>query len=357
MTPTPTETRPTTRDRLSTVVLIILAGLGVLLCVVVATPFLPALTWALSLAVVAHPAYVWIARRVKHRTLAAALAVALIAVGLVGPTVLIVQQTIRQVTEGFTAFEEQVKSGEFQQRLEQNPKVARLANWARANFDSERAFQEVGESVQRKLGGWLKGTVFAIAQAFIALFVLFFLFRDHDQAVRALRWIMPLSKREADDVMERVGAMVYATIYGTFVVAAVQGVLGGLMFWILGLPTPLLWGVVMALVSLVPTLGAFVVWLPAAVVMAAQGEWVKAAVLGGWGIAVVGSIDNVLHPVLVGQKMRMHTVPVFIATVGGLFVFGAAGLVLGPVTFAFTLALLDVLRQRTVGRRSAQQPT
>jgi predicted PurR-regulated permease PerM len=72
---------------------------------------------------------------------------------------------------------------------------------------------------------------------------------------------------------------------------------------------------------------------------------------------VVGSIDNVLHPVLVGQKMRMHTVPVFIATVGGLFVFGAAGLVLGPVTFAFTLALLDVLRQRTVGRRSAQQPT
>lgn len=91
--------------------------------------------------------------------------------------------------------------------------------------------------------------------------------------------------------------------------------------------------------------------------MAVQGHWVKAIILAAWGAVAVGSIDNFLYPVLVGKEIRMHTIPVFVATVGGLFIFGAAGLVLGPVAFAFTLTLLDVLRRRTVRGRSAQVPT
>jgi predicted PurR-regulated permease PerM len=108
--------------------------------------------------------------------------------------------------------------------------------------------------------------------------------------------------------------------------------------------------------SLVPNLGAFVVWLPAAVWMAAQGDWIKTVVLCVWGALAVGSIDNLLYPVLVGKEMRMHTVSVFIATVGGLFVFGAIGLVMGPVTFAVTLAFLDILRNRTRADRTAEEP-
>ena len=171
-----------------------------------------------------------------------------------------------------------------------------------------------------------------------------------------MRSLLPLSDREADDVLERVRKMIHATIYGTLVVAAVQGALGGLMFLILGLPGSLLWGVAMGLLSIIPVLGAFVIWVPAAAGLAAQGSWPKAAVLTGWGLIVVSLIDNLLYPILVGKEMRLHTVPVFIAIVGGLFVFGASGLVLGPVVLALTLAFIDVLCRRTVNGRSAQDP-
>jgi predicted PurR-regulated permease PerM len=113
----------------------------------------------------------------------------------------------------------------------------------------------------------------------------------------------------------------------------------------------------MALLAVIPVLGAFVIWAPAAVMLAAQGHWGQAIILTLWGTVVIGLIDNLLYPVLVGKEMKLHTAPVFIAIVGGLFVFGTAGIVLGPVAFASTLALLDVLRRRTIGNRSAQEPT
>jgi predicted PurR-regulated permease PerM len=143
-----------------------------------------------------------------------------------------------------------------------------------------------------------------------------------------------------------VGDTVFATVYGTLVVAAVQGTLGGLMFWWLGLPAPLLWGVVMGLLSIIPVLGAFIIWIPAAVFLAAQGAWGKAVILTLWGTVVIGLIDNLLYPILVGKRLRLHTVPVFIAIVGGLAVFGASGLVLGPVILALCDAALDLWRCR-----------
>jgi predicted PurR-regulated permease PerM len=136
-------------------------------------------------------------------------------------------------------------------------------------------------------------------------------------------------------------------VFGTVIVAIVQGTLGGLMFWFLGLPGALLWGVVMALLALVPVLGAFVVWIPAAVFLAVEGSWGKALLLTGWGTIVVGMIDNLLYPLLVGNKLRLHTVPVFFAIVGGLALFGASGVILGPVLLAVALGLIDVWKSRT----------
>ena len=134
-------------------------------------------------------------------------------------------------------------------------------------------------------------------------------------------------------MIRRVNDTIFATIYGTAAVAAVQGLLGGLMFWWLGLPAALLWGVVMAVLSMVPLLGAFVVWVPAAIFLLIQGSWVKALILTGWGAGVVGTIDNLLRPVLVGRRLNLHTVLAFISVVGGLLVFGSSGLVLGPVSW------------------------
>jgi predicted PurR-regulated permease PerM len=139
----------------------------------------------------------------------------------------------------------------------------------------------------------------------------------------------------------------HATFYGTIVCAAVQGTLGGLMFWWLGLPAPLLWGVIMGLLAIVPVFGAFVVWIPAAAVLALDGQWGKALILSVWGSVVVGGIDNVLYPILVGNRLRLHTVPAFVSVVGGLVVFGASGVILGPLAVTTTLSLLEIWRVRT----------
>ena len=138
----------------------------------------------------------------------------------------------------------------------------------------------------------------------------------------------------------------YATIYGTFVVAVVQGALGGLMFWWLGLPAPLLWGIVMGLLAVVPVLGAFIIWIPAAIFLFLNGSAEKALLLTVWGGVVVGGIDNLLYPMLVGKRLKMHTVLAFISIVGGLIVLGPSGLIAGPVIFTITRLLLEVWSKR-----------
>ena len=121
-------------------------------------------------------------------------------------------------------------------------------------------------------------------------------------------------------VFSHVADTINATIYGTLAVAAVQGTLGGLMFWWLGLPAPVLWGLVMGVMAVVPVLGAFIVWIPAAIFLALEGSWGKALILGVWGGVIVGGIDNVMYPILVGNRLKLHTIPAFIAIVGGLIV-------------------------------------
>jgi predicted PurR-regulated permease PerM len=118
--------------------------------------------------------------------------------------------------------------------------------------------------------------------------------------------------------------------------------LGGLMFWWLGLQAAFLWGLVMALLAVVPVLGAFVVWIPAALFLALEGSWGKALILTLWGLLVVGTVDNLLRPVLVGNRLKLHTVLAFLSVVGGLLVFGASGLILGPVLLTVTMVLLEV---------------
>jgi predicted PurR-regulated permease PerM len=128
-------------------------------------------------------------------------------------------------------------------------------------------------------------------------------------------------------------------------ISAIQGALGFFIFWALGLPSALLWGIVMFFLSMIPMAGAFLVWGPAAVYLAVIGLWTKAGILTAWGILVVGSIDNVLSPRLVGRRARMHELLIFFAVLGGIQVFGVLGVVLGPVVVAVTLALLEIVRQ------------
>ena len=127
------------------------------------------------------------------------------------------------------------------------------------------------------------------------------------------------------------------------------------MYTILGVPAAVLWSVATFLMALVPVFGTFLVWGPIAAYLALIGSWVKALVLIGWGLTAIGTIDNILYPYLVGDRLRLHTVPTFFALVGGIGLFGPAGLILGPMVLAITIGLLQVWWSRTEDGRTAEQ--
>jgi predicted PurR-regulated permease PerM len=193
----------------------------------------------------------------------------------------------------------------------------------------------------------LTGTVWLLMQLFITLMSLFFFLRDRHHVLAVLRSMLPLTDSEIDEVFQRVDDTIHATIYGSVVVGLVQGTMGGLMFWLLGLPSPLIWGTVMGLLALVPMLGTFVIWGPTAIFLALQGDWTKALILASWGGIAIALVDNFLNPFLVGKRLRFHTLLVFFAILGGLALFGASGLILGPLILAMADALLEVWRRRT----------
>ena len=178
----------------------------------------------------------------------------------------------------------------------------------------------------------------------MTFYLLFYFLRDRRLVVGWLNEISPLSTADTGCLFKRIVDTVQATLYGTFAVAVIQGALGGLIFWWLELPAPLVWGLVMGVLAIVPVLGAFIVWIPVAVLFALEGNWSSALLLTVWGTLVIGAIDNFLYPVLVGDRLKLHTVPSFIAIIGGIILFGPSGLLLGPVAVATTIVLLEVWR-------------
>jgi len=144
--------------------------------------------------------------------------------------------------------------------------------------------------------------------------------------------------------MARTREVIDASVYGVVSIAIIQGFLGGLAFRVLGLRSAIIWGVAMTLLSMVPMLGAFLVWVPAAIYLAVTGHWVKAVLLTFWGTFVIGMVDNFLRPVLVGSRTRLHELVIFFAVLGGLKVFGVLGVVLGPVVVAVTIAVLEIFK-------------
>jgi predicted PurR-regulated permease PerM len=334
-------------ERTQSLVLFCATVVAVVLCYLLVHPFLPAFAWAVALAVVAHPLHVRIRRLIRYRTLAAAVSVTIVVVLLVVPAVFIASELTREVSALSAKLTDEWTSGKWQAFLAGHPEVANFLDSAQVHFNPADARAKAANAAMGSgLPGFVTQGVEIVVQTLIAFFLLFYFFRDQSRFVRGIEHLIPLSKKETDQALERIAEMLHATIYGTIAVAFIQGTLGGLMFWWLGLPSPLLWGVVMGMLAIVPVLGAFIVWIPAAIYLALSGDMGKAVILTVWGAIVIGFIDNLLYPLFVGQRARLHTVPVFIAIMGGLAMFGSAGMIVGPVILVVTVGLLHVWRER-----------
>ena len=179
----------------------------------------------------------------------------------------------------------------------------------------------------------------------VTFYVLFFFVRDADPLVGHLIRALPLGDPRERRLLSKFAAVTRATIKGTFVVAAVQGTLGGIAFLIVGLGSPVLWGMMMAVCSLIPAIGPVIVWGPAAIYLLLVGSWVKAVILIAIGAGVIGVVDNALRPILVGRDAGMPDYMILLSTLGGLGAFGVSGVVIGPIVAGFFLTVWEIFAE------------
>lgn len=336
--PAPVPVQPPV-SRTGTIALAVTAIGGFVICVLLAAPFAGALTWALTLAILFVPVQRRFESLVRHPGAAALLTVLVAAVIVTTPAVLVIERLVREAAASATFIQSRLAAGTLE--------VPPIAQWVGRQIDLPAMVTRLTNILSNVGASFLRGSLTQVIEVVLTFYILFFFLRDRDAACNALRSVLPLNTTQTDRLFRRTVDTIHATIYGTVMVAALQGILGGVMFWALGLNAPLLWGLVMGLLSLVPVLGAFVVWIPEAIFLALDGHEAKAIVLSLWGALVVGTIDNVVRPILVGNRLRLHTVPSFISIIGGLILFGAPGFVLGPLVVTLTLVLFESLRART----------
>jgi predicted PurR-regulated permease PerM len=329
-----------------------LLTLGVLiLCGLLLYPMFFAIIGAIVLAIVTRRPYDWLARRVRNRSLCAALALFLVILSIILPCFFLAQDIGEQAAGTIQALRERGTQQRFTELLAHHPALAARVQTVSDAIDLNNAAQATASYLGGRLAGLVGNSVRLITQLVIMLFLLFFLFRDRAFAIASLRALLPLREEETTELLERVTGTITATALGRLTIACVQGVLAGLAFWVLGVPGVILWAFTTVACAMIPAFGSLLVWGPIALYLGFSGHWGKAALLAVWGAIVVSTIDNFLYPILVGSQLRAHTVTILISILGGVAFFGVTGIILGPVLFTVAATLLDFWRAR-----SAHQP-
>jgi len=341
-------------------VLLLVTAILLYLCWRMIQPFLSVILWATVLVILFHPVHRRLRQRIKSPSLAALVSCVLVILIILVPVTLITLAVINELGNAVVTVQQGADY-----LLDPNSRVTGpilnfLGHYIDINqlrseeFLVERIRGVSGQLASRTLG-FIGGLVGAIVQTFFVIFTMYYFFRDGENISRSVRDSLPLEREQADSIMIRTREVIDASVYGVITIAIIQGTLGGLAFWALGLRSAIIWAVVMTFLSMVPMLGAFIVWVPAAIYLALTGHWVKALILAAWGTLVIGMIDNFLRPKLVGSRTRLHELLIFFSVLGGLNVFGVLGVVLGPVVLAITLSLIDVYR--AAGRSSSPSET
>ncbi|WP_133001013.1 AI-2E family transporter [Luteimonas arsenica] len=315
-------------------------------------PFYAAVFWAVILALLFSPLYRRLLARMPRRRNLAALATLLVCLVIaVLPVTLIAVSLVQEASAIF----QRARTGDvgFSHYFQQVMGV--LPGWAidlldRLGLGSVAELQDklasgaasVSQFVATQALSVGQGTLHFFVSFGIMLYLLFFLFRDGAMLAARIRRAIPLDEGHKRALIGKFTTVIRATVKGNIVVAMVQGALGGLIFWILGVQGVVLWSVVMAFLSLLPALGTFLVWGPVAIYFLATGSVVQGLVLIAYGVFVIGLVDNILRPILVGKDTRMPDYVVLISTLGGMALFGLNGFVIGPLIAALFISAWDL---------------
>ena len=332
----------------------------------VVLPFVTPLLWAALGAIMFQPLYRWfLVRRPGKESQSALASTVVIIVAVVLPALWIGSAVVDEAAGLFVAFQDGdiEVSAYFEQVFAALPANIQTSLESAGLGDLGAIQQRATDFVQASLGLIatqaiaIGGSVFGFVLGFgIALYVGFFLLRDGRAIGEAILAAMPMERRVADRLAERFLTIVRATIKGSVVVGLVQGALGALTFWVVGIPSVLLLGVIMAIASLLPALGPAIVWVPAAIYLLATGAIWQGVVVIISGVALIGMADNVLRPILVGRDTGIPDWLILVTTLGGIALMGLSGIVVGPLICGLFLAAWGINTERRAGTIPQAQP-
>jgi len=317
-----------------------LALLAYLLYLIV-QPFLIPLGWACVIAVLVYPPYAQLARRTAPGRAAAVVTIIAAAV-LIAPAVALTNAFAREMVDIAQSLQASFADGQ----------TSAVQAWwrgivARVPYASSIELGPIALDMLRQAAAFLmgqSGTILANIVVFfvdlaLSLFATFFLLRDSDAIMRAVRRLLPMSVEAREAFITRTADLISAGVTSSVIVAGLQGLLNGLAFAVVGLSAPVFWGVVTAFACLLP-FGAGIIWLPAAIYLMTTGAIAKGLVLIGLGAGVVSMVDNVVRPLLLSGRVRMNGLVIFVSLLGGLNVFGLLGMVLGPLVVVTAISLV-----------------
>lgn len=318
-------------------------------------PFAGAILWAVIAAVIFAPLNTRVLRAMPRRRSSAALvSLLIIIIAVVVPAMLLAAALVQQATAAYA----QILAGQIDLGRLFTAIQAQLPAWARpwladlglGDLGGLRAMlaQGLAGSARVAAGQALtigQGTLGFVLSFGVMLYLTFFLLRDGRPLAVRIERAIPLTADQRDMLAAKFVAVIRATIKGSLIVAILQGATGGLVFWAIGLPGALLWGVAMGVFSLFPAVGTGLIWVPVTIYLLASGSIWQAVTLGLCGCFIIGSVDNIVRPILVGRDARMPDYVVLIATLGGFELIGFNGFVIGPVIAALFMAVWELIDQ------------
>ncbi|MEZ5286890.1 MAG: AI-2E family transporter [Vicinamibacterales bacterium] len=340
--------RPTGSDRFGELLFYAVVILMAYLAYIVTRPFFEPLAWAAIFALSLDPLRQYLARRTSD-TQAALIATLLAALLIVGPLAALVSILVGE-TPQVVAFAQQLPERATPERIQV------IWDGIRARVPvslPEDPTQLLGQAAQTavgfvapRLGGAVANVASMLGSLFVMLFALFFLLRDRNRVMDLVHRVLPFPAEERRRLVKDTHNLVVASVGAGLSVAAVQGLIGGVTFWALGVPAPAAWGVATGVCALIPVVGTTLVWGPVALWWALSGELVRAIILGAIGVGIIGMADNVLRPLILSGRASVNGLVVFIGLLGGVGAFGFVGLVLGPIVLVTAGTLLQALTRR-----------
>ncbi len=319
------------------------------------SPFLTSMLWAILLAIAFYPLFLKLQRLFKNKKVLSSFVMTLLVVlVIVLPSGLLMVSLANEVVNFYHHLEEMIKTGRLQSyliRLGEIPLLKGALEKLKQYVDLSQVdpfnfllknIQQISAFLFNQTSNILKSISTFVVGFFFTLLSLYYLFKDGDHFLSKIKEVIPLPSKERELILQRFEEMVSATIYGGILIAILQGILGGLSFWVLGLASPIFWGTAMAFLSFIPMGGTAIIWGPAAIFLLIQGSYLKGILLLGLGILLIGMVDNLLRPLLVSARTNIHPLLLFFSVLGGIQAFGMIGLVLGPLIITFFLTLIEI---------------